>query len=522
VNERRGAPAGRVYLVGAGPGDPGLLTLRGRRCLTAADVVVYDYLANPELLRFARPEAARVFCGKHGGAARLLSQQEINQLLVEHARAGRIVVRLKGGDPFIFGRGGEEAQALVSAGIPFEVVPGVTSATAVPAYAGIPLTHRDVTSTVTFVAGQGAASPSGATVPWAHLAHGGTLVLLMSTTQLAENLLRLRREGLAADTPAALVRWGTMPAQQTIVGTLGDLAARVAALHLRPPTVVVIGEVVRMRGDLSWFEKRPLFGRSIVVTRARHQAAGFIEGLEALGAGVVHVPCIDVCVSAAAPELDDALRYLERYAWIVFTSANGVRAFFDRLAVVGGDVRRLGHARLAAIGTETARALERAHLRADVVPDEFRAESLAAALGPDAVRGRRVLLPRAANARRVLPDTLREFGALVDDVVAYHVEIPKTGGDAVRQRLSERSVDLVTFASSTTVRHFMDLVGGDAVRAAVSMDQPRGQRRVLVGCIGPVTAETARELGLPVDVQPEEYTISGFTRAIVACLGGET
>jgi uroporphyrinogen III methyltransferase/synthase len=499
-----------------------LLTLRGRRCLAAADVVVYDYLANPELLRFARPEAARVFCGKHGGEARLLSQQEINALLVDHARAGRVVVRLKGGDPFIFGRGGEEAQALVAAGIRFEVVPGVTSATGVPAYAGIPLTHREVTSTVTFVAGHGAAGSSAAEVPWAHLAHGGTLVLLMSTTQLAENLSRLCREGLPADTPAALVRWGTMPGQQTIVGTVGDLAGRVAALRLRPPTVVVVGEVVRLRSDLAWFERRPLFGRSIVVTRARHQAEGFIEELEALGAGVVHVPCIDVRFPTAAPELDDALRHLERYDWVVFTSANGVRVFLDRLATVGGDTRRLGHARVAAIGTETARALERAHLRADVVPAEFRAEGLAAALGADAVRGKRVLLPRAANARRVLPDMLGSFGALVDDVVAYHVETPKGGGDGMRQRLDERSVDLITFASSTTVRHFVDLVGGDTVRAAVSLEQPRGQRRVLVGCIGPVTAETARELGLPVDVQPEEYTIPGFTRAIVACLRGGT
>jgi uroporphyrinogen III methyltransferase/synthase len=341
----------------------------------------------------------------------------------------------------------------------------------------------------------------------------------MSTTQLAENLSRLRREGLPASTPAALIRWGTMPGQQTIVGTLGDLADQAAALRLRPPTVVVVGEVVRLRGELSWFEKRPLFGRTIVVTRARHQARAFIEELEALGAGVVHVPCIDVRAPTSSAELDDALRRLERYEWIVFTSVNGVHAFLDRLAAIGGDTRRLGCARLAAIGSETAKALEDAHLRADVVPSEFRAEGLAAALGPDAVRGRHVLLPRAAGARRVLSDTLRAFGASVDDVVAYRVETPEGGGDDVRRRLDERSVDLVTFASSTTVRHFVDLVGADAVRAAVSREQPPGRGRVLVGCIGPVTAGTARELGLPVDVQPQEYTIAGFTRAIVAGLG---
>jgi uroporphyrinogen III methyltransferase/synthase len=514
---------GKVYLVGAGPGDPGLLTLRGRRCLAAADVIVYDYLANPELLRFAKLGAERVFCGKHGGSIRLLSQEEINRLLVDRARAGKVVVRLKGGDPFIFGRGGEEAQELVAAGIPFEVVPGITSATAVPAYAGIPLTHREVTSTVTFVAGHTAApGGGGAEVPWSHLAHGGTLVLLMSTTQVADNLGRLRAAGLPPATPAALIRWGTMPAQETIVGTVGDLAERVAARRLRPPTVVVIGEVVRLRDQVRWFEERPLFGRSIVVTRASHQAAAFIDELEALGAGVVHVPCIEVVPPPSLGDLDAALARLEAYDWIVFTSVNGVQAFLDRLATSAGDIRRLGHVRLAAIGPETGRALARAHLHADVVPGEFRAEVLASALGRDAVGGRRVLLPRAATARAVLPELLRRAGAVVDDVAAYDVRVPATDATAIRRRLSERTVDLLTFASSTTVRHFVDLVGADAVREAVAETQPGGRRRVRVACIGPVTAETALALGMPVDIQPRQYTIAALTEAIVGhfCNGG--
>jgi uroporphyrinogen III methyltransferase/synthase len=507
---------GRVHLVGAGPGDPGLLTLRGRRCLEGADVVVYDYLANPALLRFAPSTAERIFCGKHGGDTPILTQEEINRLLVDRARAGKVVVRLKGGDPFIFGRGGEECQELVSAGIPFEVVPGVTAATAVPACAGIPLTHRDFTSTVTFVAGHAAAEKTESDVPWQHLAHGGTLVLLMSTTQLEANLVALRRHGLRADTPAALVRWGTMPAQQTIVGTVGDLAERVARLALRPPTVVVIGEVVTLRAQLRWFENRPLFGRSIVVTRAREQATDFVEQLEGLGAGVLLVPAISIGPPPSYAALDAALGRLDEYRWVIFTSVNGVEGFLRRLAERGGDVRRLAGARLAAIGPQTARALARAHLRADLVPAEFRAEALLEAMSDEGLSGRRVLLPRAAVSRDVLPAVLRERGAVVDDVPVYAVCAPALAVEDVRRRLRDRTLDLLTFASSATVRHFVDLVGAEIVRDAVRRPDPQTGRRVRVGCIGPVTAETAHALGLVVDVQPASYTIRALTDAIVA------
>jgi uroporphyrinogen III methyltransferase/synthase len=507
------APPGTVYLVGAGPGDPGLLTLRGKRCLGRADVVVYDYLANPRLLRFAAPGAECIFCGKHGGGTGIMKQAEINALLVEQARAGKTVVRLKGGDPLLFGRGGEEACALQEAGIRFEIVPGVTSASAVPAYAGIPLTHRDYGSSVTIVSGQGAADKEGADVPWEHLAHGGTLVLLMSVTQLAANLGRLREAGLSAATPAALVRWGTKPGQEVIVGTVGDLGARVALLRVRPPAVVVVGNIVGLRERLQWFETSPLFGRRIVVTRARRQASDFVDRLEARGAEVIELPAIEIVPPESFETLDAALHRLPEYGWVIFTSVNGVEAFLARVMAIGGDLRRLGGARLAAIGSETARALERAHLRADVVPGEFRAEALAAELG-GAVQGERILLPRAEGARAILPETLRSLGARVDDVAVYRTRVPDVSVVEIRDRLASGTIDLLTFASSSTVRNFVGLVGAEQLRAGLAARGPDGTRILRVGCIGPITAATAAELGLPVDVQPSTYTIPAFVEAI--------
>jgi len=511
---------GTVYLVGAGPGDPGLLTLRGKRCLGRADVVVYDYLANPRLLRFAAPGAECIFCGKHVGGTRIMKQEEINALLIEQARAGKTVVRLKGGDPLLFGRGAEEACALRAAGIPFEIVPGVTSASAAPAYAGIPLTHRDYGSSVTIVSGQGAEGKEGVDVPWEHLAHGGTLVLLMSVTQLALNLERLRESGLPAATPAALVRWGTKPVQQVVVGTVGDLGARVAMERIRPPAVVVIGNIVRLREQLQWFETSPLFGRRIVVTRARHQASDLVDRLEARGAEVIELPAIEIVAPDSFETLDAALRRLPEYGWVIFTSVNGVEAFLARLMAVGGDLRRLGGARLAAIGSETARALERAHLRADVIPDEFRAEALATAL-EGAVRGERILLARAEGARALLPETLRSLGAHVDDVAVYRTRVPDVSIVEVRDRLASGTIDLLTFASSSTVRNFVALVGAERLRAALAARGPGGARILRVGCIGPITAATAVDLGLPVDVQPSTYTIPAFVEAIAAAFGAQ-
>ncbi|HEY2385618.1 MAG TPA: uroporphyrinogen-III C-methyltransferase, partial [Candidatus Binatia bacterium] len=351
----RATPAtGRVSLVGAGPGDPGLLTLRGRRCLEGCDVVIYDNLSNPALLAYTRPDAEVVFAGKHGSGVRL-AQEEISAILLDRARAGNWVVRLKGGDPVVFGRGGEEALECVRAGIPFEIVPGVTSAIAAPAYAGIPLTHRDHASTVTFVTGHESDQPGDVpALPWEALARqGGTLVLYMSVLQLEQNLARLVAAGLAPDTPAAAVRWGTTARQEVILGTAATLPGLAAARRLRPPAVIVVGEVVRLAPQLEWFSRRPLFGRRIVVTRTRAQAGSFATLLEEQGGEVIALPTIATVPPDAWDPVDAALGHLRDYAWLVVTSENGVSAFFDRLWARGGDVRDLAGVAIAAIGPQT-------------------------------------------------------------------------------------------------------------------------------------------------------------------------
>ena len=500
-------PGGRVSLVGAGPGDPGLLTLRGQRCLTGADVVVYDNLSNPALLGFARPDAEIVFTGKHGTGVRL-SQDEISAIVLDRARAGRWVVRLKGGDPFVFGRGGEEALECVRAGIPFEVVPGVTAAVAAPAYAGIPLTHRDLASTVSFVTGHESEKPEGApAVAWDALAReGGTLVLFMSMLQLAANLRRLTDAGLPASTPAAVIRWGTTARQQVLRGTVATLPGLAAARGLRPPAVVVIGDVVRLADDLAWYERRPLFGRRIVVTRPPHQARAFATLLEDDGAEVVAVPTIATVPPADLAPVDRALARLGGYAWLVLTSQNGVEAFFERLRATGRDVRELAGVAIAAIGPQTRAAVEARGLRVALTPDVYRAEAVADALIAGGVAGRRVLLARAAGARAVLPERLAAAGAAVDDVPLYRIALPD---DAARARAvleAEARPDLITFTSSSTVTNFARLFPGRPLAEVL--------RGVAVGCIGPVTAATARDLGLEVDIEPAEYTIPAFAAAI--------
>ena len=420
---------GIVYLVGAGPGDPGCLTLRGRECLSRADVVIYDHLANEELLRHAPDTAELVFAGKHGAGPHLLEQDAINRLLVDHAAAGRTVVRLKGGDPLVFGRGGEEAETLVAAGIPFELVPGVTSALSAPAYAGIPVTHRDWVSGVTVLTGHEATRKSSPRVDWQKVATAGnTIVLLMGLTQIRNNLAKLLAAGLPADTPAAAVRWASRPRQTVVEGTVGSLAELVEGRGVRPPVTIVIGEVVRLRERLSWFERRPLFGRRIVVTRTRAQAGRFRDLLVERGADVVECPVIEIRpLDESQPALLRAIETLESYDWLLFTSANGVEVFFDRLFASGRDLRALHRVRLGVIGAETGRALERLHLRPDLVPDEFKAEGLLAALGSEDLSGRRVLLPRARGAREVLPETLRARGAHVDEIETYESVAPEGG-----------------------------------------------------------------------------------------------
>jgi uroporphyrinogen III methyltransferase/synthase len=510
---------GRVYLVGAGPGDPGLLTRRGERCLAQADVVVHDYLVGPRLLESVRPGAEVVALGQSHDDPERPCQRDIDAFLVARAREGKTVVRLKNGDPFLFGRGGEEAEALRDAGVPFEIVPGVSAALAVPAYAGIPLTHREHASLVTVATGHLAPTPpgvdAGAALPWPALAgQGGTLVFLMGMRALPSIMEALANHGLAPDTPAAAVSWGTTGRQATVVATVATLAGRVGAAGVGAPGVVVVGEVVRLRERLGWFESRPLLGRRVVVTRPRAQAPALADLLEAEGAEVVLCPTIAL-VPAPDPEpLGRAVAEAGTYDWIVFTSANGVRVFFDRFAADRRDVRALAGSRLAAIGPETAAELERWMLRPAILPDDYRAEGLLAAFAREDVRGRRILLPRAAEARPVLPQVLRSRGAIVDEVVAYRAVLPPDAdGSGLVSALEAGSIDALTFTSSSTVRNFVRLLG-----AATATRLVRGGRPV-VACIGPVTAETARQLGLPVDLLAPSYTVASLTAALVARLG---
>lgn len=494
---------GKVYLVGAGPGDPGLLTLRGRQCIEEADVVIHDDLVNPRLLQFVPAGAEVCAMGKRGDASNRDRQQTaINERMIREALAGRVVVRLKGGDPFVFGRGGEEALALAEAQVPFEIVPGVSSAVAAPAYAGIPLTQRGLNSSFTVVTGHEAPGLSQH-LDWDALARMETLVFLMGIRTLREITRRLVAAGKSPATPAACVRNGTHPDQQVVSGTLGDLAERVERAGLTPPAVIVIGEVAGLRDRLLWFERRPFLGRRVLVTRAREQSGSFVERLERLGAETLECPTIEIQPPEDLTALDRALKELATFDWVIFTSQNGVTVFFDRLLQGGGDIRDLGIARLAAIGPATAAKLQERGLRVEAVPGEFRGEDLALYLKTD-VRGKRVLLPRAAGAREALPQALAEAGADLVEVITYRSVRPRSLPASVKQALAQGRVDVVTFTSSSTVRHFLELLA----ESGLGMGEAR------VACIGPITAETARALGLRVDIEARVYTTEGLVTAM--------
>jgi uroporphyrinogen III methyltransferase / synthase len=500
---------GKVYLVGAGPGDPGLITVRGRECIRRAEVLVYDFLAAPELLHHASETAERIYVGKQGGD-HTLSQDEINRLLVEKARAGRIVTRLKGGDPFIFGRGGEEAEVLVEHGIAFEIVPGVTSAVAAPAYAGIPLTHRQFTSTLAFVTGHEDPNKPDSSIDWAALAKGiGTLVFFMGVRNLPQIVDRLVAHGRSPRTPVALVRWGTTARQRTVTGTLADIVEKVAAAGLKAPCIIVVGEVVRLRDRLRWFESgRPLLGRTIVVTRARAQASDLVARLSELGAECLECPTIRVVPPADWDLLDAAIGALDRYRWIVFTSVNGVASFFQRLFALGHDVRRLGHLKTAVIGPATAARLADFGMCSDIVPESYRAESVVSAFADQALEGVRILLPRAAEARPVLPEELTRMGATVDEIPVYRTVPDDSGRQALLAALEKQAIDMITFTSSSTVRNFKALLPEkrfDTLLAGVT-----------VASIGPITSETAAGLGFHVDLTAATFTIEGLVADIVA------
>ncbi len=443
--------SGKVYLVGAGPGDPGLVTVKALKLLARADVIVYDQLAAPELLKGARPDAEILYVGKKAGA-HTLPQGGINQLLMDKARAGLTVVRLKGGDPFVFGRGGEEAEALAEAGVPFEVVPGITSAVAVPAYAGIPVTHRDYTTLVTFITGHEDPTKAESTIPWDNLGQNpGTLVFLMGVKNLAENCRRLVQAGRPPATPAAVIQSGTLPTQRTVTGSLADISDRAREAGIEPPAILVVGGVAELHERLAWWEKRPLWGKTAMVTRTREQASILVELLSAAGARCLEVPTLEILPPDDFGPLDAALRRLADYAWVIFTSANGVAACFRRLFEQGYDVRAFGGVKLAAIGPATAQALWEHGLGADVVPARFQAEDLAAALVPRIAPGSRVLLARAQVAREVLPETLAQAGIQVDVVPVYQARPPQGLPAEARPLIESGRIDLLTFASSATV-----------------------------------------------------------------------
>ena len=500
------AQQGRVYLVGAGPGDPALATIKAIGCLQQAEVIIYDYLASDKLLEFAPPQAERIYVGKKAGD-HAMSQEQINALLVEKGRTS-IVVRLKGGDPFIFGRGGEEALALREAGIRFEVVPGVTSAIAVPAYAGIPLTHRGLAASVAFVTGHEMPGKEESDIHWDRLATSvGTLVFLMGVKHLEFIASQLMAHGRAAETPVAVIRWGTTAEQQTVTGALGNIAQRAEEVGFKPPAIIVVGEVAGLRQHLNWFEARPLFGKTVVVTRAREQASDFRLLLEEKGAQCLEFPTIEVIPPANWDPLDKAIQSLEKYDWIIFTSINGVRFFFQRLQEKGEDVRALHGIKIGAIGPKTAAGLEERGLRLDFIPSEYRAEAVIDGLGADEVRGKRFLLPRAAKAREILPEKIKEMGGKIDVVPVYETIRPTGKREEIRDLLKKGYISCITFTSSSTVENFAKMFPEE--------DLPSLVAKATIACIGPITAQTAREHGLHVKIMPEEYTIEALTAEVV-------
>jgi len=502
---------GTVYLVGAGPGDPKLITVKGLECVQKADVIVYDRLAGPRLLTFARPGAEIVYVGKSLDR-HTLKQDEINRLLVEKAGEGKIVTRLKGGDPFVFGRGGEEAEALREAGILFEVVPGVTSAIAAPAYAGIPVTHRDYTSTLAIVTGNEDPLKGDSGIAWDKIATGaGTLVFLMGMANLPGITARLIENGRSPATPVALIRWGTRPEQQVLAGALADIAQKAGEADFKNPAVIVVGEVASLRDKLKWFENKPLFGKRVLVTRSREQASALSAAIEALGGEALEFPAISVAAPEDYAPLDKAIREIGTYGWVIFTSVNGVEAFFKRLRHQRRDIRELGTARLCAIGPKTREALEKYGLLVDYVPGEYRAEEIIEELRGKMDRGERVLLPRADIARKALPEALAEMGAAVTEVTAYRTVVG--GGDAsmIKEMLKRKEIHVVTFTSSSTVRNFVKMLDTPDVKNLLA--------GVTLACIGPVTAVTAGEMGLEVAVVAREYTIEGLVEAILEYYG---
>jgi uroporphyrinogen III methyltransferase/synthase len=509
---------GKVYLVGAGPGDPGLITVRGKSLLERAEVVVYDYLASKKLLKHAPASAELIYVGKKGGVEHAHTQEEINQMLVDHALAGKTVVRLKGGDPFIFGRGGEEVEKLYAAGVQFEVVPGVTSATAAATYAGIPITHRDYTASVAFLTGHEDPTKETSSIDWSKLSTGaGTLVIYMGIKNLPIIVANLIKYGRDPKTPVAVVRWASTPEQRSVVGTLETITQVVADAEIKPPSLIIVGEVVKLRDTIDWYEKRPLFSKKIIVTRTREQASDLVAGLEEFGANCLEYSTIHIKPVDSYDILDSELERLEEYHWILFTSLNGVKYFFERLYSKGMDARDLKGPDLAVVGKSTADLLLRYGLNADLIPSTFTGEGLAESLLDQGVEGRNILIPRALHGREILPETLRGAGGQVTIAPVYE-NCPAEGDkESLREELLNGGVEMITFTSSSTVRNFLTMIDAESQKELQEI-----LAGIKIAAIGPITAKTVTDNGLRVDVQPEEFTIPGLIQSIVDYYSGDS
>lgn len=509
---------GRVYLVGAGPGDVGLLTVKGMKCLQGAEVVVYDFHLNAQILNYINHDAEFIYAGKQGGR-HTMTQDEINNVLVVKAKEGKIICRLKGGDPFVFGRGGEEAEFLAGNSIEFEVVPGVSSAIAAPAYAGIPLTHRLYSSSFAVIPGNEDTTKAESAISWEKLATGvGTLVVLMAVKNIDMLVQKLMENGRSPETPVAVIRWGTRPDQNTLVSTLKDIVSEVKEKEIKPPAVVVIGDVVKLRDKLKWYENKPMFGQRILVTR--EHASGF-ESLEELGAEIIEFPAIEILPPENYKELDESIGKISAYDWVIFTSANGVRHFLKRFFELGRDIRDLKGIKICAIGAKTASEINKYGMKVDIVPEEFRAEGLIEAflnvsrqqsavssqeLNSGLLKGLRFLLPRAEKARETFPEKVRELGGDIDVPAAYRAVKPDIHGKRLRRYLREGRITIATFTSAATFNNFMEIMDGDALEFL---------KGVSIAVIGPVTAKAVEKAGFKVSIMPEEATIEAMAGEII-------
>ncbi|WBF67031.1 uroporphyrinogen-III C-methyltransferase [Desulfovibrio subterraneus] len=496
----------KVYLIGAGPGDPGLLTIKGRDVLSEADVIVYDYLANSDFLNYAKPGAEIIYVGKKGGD-HTLSQEGINKLIVDKAKEGKVVARLKGGDPYMFGRGGEEAEELLDAGVTFEEIPGITSAIAGPAYAGIPLTHRDYASSVAFITGHENPDKPGSSHNWDALAKGtSTLVFFMGMKNLPHISAQLIKHGMDPNTPAALVHWGTTTKHRSMASTIEKLPVDGPAQGFTSPSLIVVGGVVNLRERLNWYEQLPLLGKSVVVTRAREQASGMAAQLRKLGANVIQFPTIKINPLAEYADVHAAIRNLADYEWLIFTSVNGVKHFWLQMAELGLDTRAIGKAKVAAIGPATADILREKGIEPDFIPEKYVAEGVVQGLLERGMNGSRVLLPRAKEAREVLPEELRKAGATVDILPVYETVPAGEARDTVMELLEKDELHCVTFGSSSTVDNFFALVSPEVVK--------KHKAGLKLASIGPITAKTLESYGFTPDIQPEDYTIPALVEEL--------